>query len=45
MLNFYKKKWLIFAVLVALLMAYAGLVDDAYRNEIRVFLRQLIRAL
>ncbi|EDQ9967759.1 hypothetical protein MKW37_001963 [Salmonella enterica subsp. enterica] len=45
MLDFNKKKWLILAVLAALLMAYVGLVDDTFRDEIRVFLRQLMRAL
>ncbi|ELX7028107.1 hypothetical protein U1K26_000944 [Salmonella enterica] len=45
MLDFNKKKWLILAVLTALLMAYVGLVDDTFRDEIRVFLRQLMRAL
>ena len=45
MLNFNKKKWLIVAVVVALLMAYVGLVDETYRDEFRVFLRQLMRAL
>jgi len=42
---FKRKKWLVLAVLTLLLMAYVGLVDDTYRDEIRVFLRQLMRAL
>ncbi|EDT2963756.1 hypothetical protein EK72_004662 [Salmonella enterica subsp. enterica] len=40
-----RKKWLVLAVLAVVLIGYVGLVDDTYRDEIRVFLRQLMRAL
>ncbi|MEA1201874.1 hypothetical protein [Enterobacter hormaechei] len=42
---FKRKKWLVLAVLAVVLIGYVGLVDDTYRDEIRVFLRQLMRAL
>ncbi|EOZ1429334.1 hypothetical protein Q9Z34_001526 [Enterobacter hormaechei] len=42
---FKRKKWLVLAVLAIVLIGYVGLVDDTYRDEIRVFLRQLMRAL
>ncbi|HED5889312.1 TPA: hypothetical protein R5S02_004573 [Salmonella enterica] len=40
-----RKKWLVLAILAVVLIGYVGLVDDTYRDEIRVFLRQLMRAL
>lgn len=42
---FKHKKWLVLAVLAIVLIGYVGLVDDTFRDEIRVFLRQLMRAL
>lgn len=42
---FKRKKWLVLAVLAVVLIGYVGLEDDTYRDEIRVFLRQLMRAL
>lgn len=42
---FKRKKWLVLAVLAVVLIGYVGLVDDTYRDEIRVLLRQLMRAL
>lgn len=42
---FKQKKWLVLTVLAVILIGYVGLVDDTYRDEIRVFLRQLMRVL
>ncbi len=42
---FKQKKWLILVVFAVVLIGYAGLMDDTYRDEIRVFLRQLMRVL
>ncbi|ENA0609663.1 hypothetical protein ABFP30_001353 [Enterobacter bugandensis] len=42
---FKQKKWLILVVFAVVLIGYVGLVDDTYRDEIRVFLRQLMRVL